>query len=354
VSVKLSRIAQHLGCSCDPVQADVDIQGIADPKSADERSITFVSSRKYLPLAQGSRACAVIVSPGCTVVGKILLEVKNPYLGFAKVAQLFEDRSPLFDGPIHPTCSIHPSAVVHPSVFAGPHCVVGNGCRIGRGTILGALCVVENDSVIGEDCRIDSGAIVRRRCVIGNRVIIQSGAVIGGEGFGNARDDGGKWERIPSFGAVIVGDDAEIGANTTIDRGTLEPTVIGAGVKIDNLVMVAHNVTVGDHTAIAAQTGLSGSTSIGKRVMIGGQAGFAGHLTVGDDAFVGAQAGVAKVVDKGEKVTGSPARGLMAQRRVEAAQLQLPELLKEVKRLRGDLKDLKARFDAKGENVPEL
>jgi UDP-3-O-[3-hydroxymyristoyl] glucosamine N-acyltransferase len=352
--VKLSRIAKHLGCACDPAQADIDIQGIADPKSADERSITFVSSPKYLPLAQESRACAVIVGPGCELAGKILLEVNNPYLGFAKVAQLFEDRSPFFDGPVHPSSSIHPSAAVHPTVFVGPYSVVSRECRIGKGTILGAHCVVENNAVIGEDCRIDSGAIVRRHCVIGNRVIIQSGAVIGGEGFGNAREDSGRWERIPSFGAVIIEDDAEIGANTTIDRGTFGPTVIGTGVKIDNLVMVAHNVTVGEHTAIAAQAGLSGSTSVGKRVMIAGQAGFAGHFSVGDDAFVGAQAGVAKGVYKGGKVTGTPARNLMAQRRIEAAQLQLPELLKEVKRLRSDYKDLKARLDAKGENVPEL
>jgi UDP-3-O-[3-hydroxymyristoyl] glucosamine N-acyltransferase len=352
--VKLSRIAQHLGCACEPAQADIDIAGIADPKSADERSITFVSSPKYLPLAQESRACAVIVGPGCTVAGKILLEVNNPYLGFAKVAQLFEDRSPLFDGPVHPSSSIHPSAIVDPTVFVGPYSVVGKECRIGRDTVLGAHCIVENNTVIGEDCRIDSGVIVRRRCVIGNRVIIQSGAVIGGEGFGNAREEDGRWERIPSFGTVVIEDDAEIGANTTIDRGTFEPTVIGKGVKIDNLVMVAHNVTVGDHTAIAAQAGLSGSTIIGKRVMIAGQAGFAGHFAVGDDAFVGAQAGVAKAVDNGEKVTGTPARDLMAQRRVEAAQMHLPELLKEVRRLRSDFKDMKDRLDAKGENGPEL
>ena len=352
--MKLSRIAQYLGCACDPAHADIDIRGIADPKDADERSITFVSSPKYLPLVQESRACAAIVGQGCSVAGKILLEVKNPYLAFAKVAQLFEDRSPLFDGPVHPSSSIHPSATVHATVFVGPYSVVGKECRIGSGTVLGAHCVVENNSVIGEDCRIDSGAIIRRRCVIGNRVIIQSGAVIGGEGFGNAREDSGRWERIPSFGTVIIEDDAEIGANTTIDRGTFEPTVIGKGVKIDNLVMVAHNVTIGDHTAIAAQAGLSGSTSIGKRVMIGGQAGFAGHILVDDDAFVGAQAGVAKGVDKGGKVTGSPARELMTERRVGAAQLQLPSLIKEVKRLKTEIVELRSRLDAKSENVPEL
>jgi UDP-3-O-[3-hydroxymyristoyl] glucosamine N-acyltransferase len=352
--VKLERIAQHLGCFCDPVHGAVEILGIADPQDADEHSITFVSTPKYQARAEASRARAVIVKQGSVIAGKILLEVKDPYLGFAKVAQLFEDRSPLFESGIHPTSVIHPSATIHKTVCAGPYCVVGRDCRIGRGTVLGAHCVVENKCVIGEDCRIDSGAIIRRWCTIGNRVIIQSGAVIGGEGFGNARREDGTWERIPSFGPVIIGDDAEIGANTTIDRGTFSPTLIGNGVKIDNLVMVAHNVTVGDHAAIAAQAGFSGSTSIGKRVMVGGQAGFAGHIAIGDDAFVGAQAGVAKDVDKGGKVTGSPARDLMAERRAEAAHLKLPGLIKEVRGLRIDLADLKARLDAKGEIVPEL
>jgi UDP-3-O-[3-hydroxymyristoyl] glucosamine N-acyltransferase len=349
--VKLSRIAQHLGCAVDPAYADVDISDISDPQGAGERSVTFVSDPSYLPLAGASRAKAVIVKPGCVLGGKILLEVKDPYLACAKVAQLFEDTTPLFDGPVHHTSIIHPSASVHESVFVGPYSVVGKGCRVGRGTVIGAHCVVENGSAVGEDCRIDSGAVIRRQCVIGNRVIIQSGAVIGGEGFGNARQDDGRWIRIPSFGAVIIEDDAEIGANTTIDRGTFGPTVIGKGAKIDNLVMVAHNVTIGEHTAIAAQAGLSGSTSIGKRVMIAGQAGFAGHFSVGDDAFVGAQAGVAKGVEKGGKVTGTPARGLMAQRRVEAAQLRLPELVKEMRRLRSEIAELRAKLDAGGKNV---
>jgi UDP-3-O-[3-hydroxymyristoyl] glucosamine N-acyltransferase len=341
--VKLSRIAQHLGCLCASAHEDIDICGIADPADATEQSITFVSDPKYLPLAQASHACAVIVRTGCVIPGKVVLEVKDPYLGFAKVAQLFEDRRPLFDGPIHPTASIHPSAKIHETVFIGPLCVVGKECRIGKGTVMCAHCVVENGSVIGEECRIDSGTIIRRQCVIGNRVIIQSGAVIGGEGFGNARHEDGRWERIPSFGTVIIEDDAEIGANTTIDRGTFGPTTIGRGVKIDNLVMVAHNVAIGDHTAIAAQAGFSGSTSIGKRVMIGGQAGFAGHITIGDGSFVGAQAGVAKGVDEGEKVTGTPARDLMTMRRIEAAQMRLPELLKEVRRLRAEIAELKAK-----------
>lgn len=339
--MNLKRIADLLGCALDSKDADILIERIAPPEDADSRSITFVSDPKYQPLAEKSVACAVIVRPGCLMRGKILLEVQDPYLAFAKVAQLFEDRSPLFEGPIHPTASIHPTARLHETVFIGPYSVVGEGVSIGKGTIVGAQCVIENNTVIGEDCRIDSGAIIRRQCAIGNRVIIQSGAVIGGEGFGNARE-GDRYVRIPSFGSVVIGDDAEIGANVTVDRGTLVPTVIGKGVKIDNLVMIAHNVSVGENTAIVAQAGISGSTRIGKRAVLAGQAGLVGHIEIGDDAFIGAQAGVAKSVEKGAKVTGYPARDFMTMRRIEASQLQLPELLKEVKRLRAEVNTLKA------------
>ena len=211
-----------------------------------------------------------------------------------------------------------------------------------RVRLSGRLCVIENRTRIGNNCRIDSGAVIRRECEIGNRVIIQSNAVIGSEGFGNAKE-GDRWVRIPSFGSVVIGDDAEIGANTTIDRGALGPTVIGSGVKIDNLVQVAHNVSLGDNTAVAAQAGIAGSMKIGKRVMIGGQAGFAGQFEVEDDAFIGAQAGVSKTVKKGKRVTGYPARDLMTMRRIEAAQQYLPEFLKEVKRLRKEIEELKNR-----------
>ena len=338
--MELERIAQLLGCRPDSRYSGIIIERIADPQDADGRAITFVSNPRFLPLAEQSKAQAVIVAKGKPVAGKICLEVDDPYAGSAKVAQLFEDRSPLFDGPIHPTAVIHPSASVNGSAFVGPYSVVGKNCRIGKGTVIGAHCVIENGTTIGDDCRIDSGAVIRRNCTVGNRVIVQSGAVIGGEGFGNARE-GGKWLRIPSFGTVVIEDDAEIGACTTVDRGTFGPTVIGKGVKLDNLTMVAHNVAIGEHTAVAAQAGISGSTRIGKRVIVGGQAGFAGHIDIGDDAFVGAQSGVGKDIEKGARISGTLARDFMTLRRAEAAQMRLPELFKEVKRLRKELDEIK-------------
>ncbi len=339
--MKLSHIARELGCSLDAALENIDIRSLADPSEADEHALTFVADPKYLPLAEQSRAGAVIVKKGKLAVGKICLEVDDPYVGFAKIAQWFEDRLPLFDGPVHPAAWIHPSASIHSTAFVGPCSVVGKECVVGRGTVIGAHCIIENGATVGEDCRIDSGAIVRRRCTIGNRVIIQSGAVVGSEGFGNARD-GERWIRIPSFSTVIIEDDAEIGACNTIDRGTFVPTVVGKGVKLDNLVHVAHNVKIGDNCAIAAQTGISGSTRLGRRVIVGGQAGFAGHLEIGDDVFVNAQSGVGKDIEKGARISGSPTRDFMTLRRAEAAQMQLPEALKEIKRLRQELDELKA------------
>jgi len=172
-------------------------------------------------------------------------------------------------------------------------------------------------------------------------VIIQSGAVIGSEGFGNARENN-RYLRIPCFGTVVIEDDVEIGAGTTIDRGNFEPTVIRRGAKLDNLIHIAHNVTIGADTAIAAQTGIAGSTAIGDRVIIAGQAGLTGHIEVGDDAFIAAKAGVAKSVKPGEKITGYPARDIMTIRRIEACQTKLPEVLKEVRRLRREIETLKA------------
>jgi UDP-3-O-[3-hydroxymyristoyl] glucosamine N-acyltransferase len=171
-------------------------------------------------------------------------------------------------------------------------------------------------------------------------VIIQSGAVIGSDGFGNA-NDGPVYRRIPAFGNVVIEDDVDIGANTTVDRGNFEPTTIRRGVKIDNLVHVAHNVIIGEDTAIAAQTGISGSTKIGNRVIIAGQAGFVGHITIGDGSFIGAKAGISKSVAPGEKVTGYPARDFMTMRRIEAAQASLPALLKEIKQMKKEIDQLK-------------
>jgi UDP-3-O-[3-hydroxymyristoyl] glucosamine N-acyltransferase len=339
--MKLSVIAEHIGAVLPQGCGDVEVLGVSSPESASADMVTFVSDAKYTDKAKTCAACAVIVRKGSAIPEKSCLEVDDPYVGYALVAQLFEDVSPLFGAGIHPRAAVDPSASIDKSASVGPGTVIGPNVKIGANSRIGANCVIERGVCVGESTRIDSGAVVRYDTVIGSRTVIQSGAVIGSDGFGNARDKDGKFIRIPCFSNVVIGDDADIGACTAIDRGNIEPTVIGNGVKLDNLIQIAHNVTLGDDTAVAAQAGISGSVRVGKRVIIAGQAGFVGHIEIGDDAFVGAQAGLTKDVAPGSKVTGSPAREFMTMRKIDAACNQLPDLLREVKALRAELETLK-------------
>ncbi|HEX3018814.1 MAG TPA: UDP-3-O-(3-hydroxymyristoyl)glucosamine N-acyltransferase [Chitinispirillaceae bacterium] len=338
---KLSVVAQAIDSVVPQGAADCVISGINSPQSAAESELVFLSNDKYLSEVEKCRSGFVIVKKGKCIPGKICLEVNDPYLAYAKAAQLFEDVSPIFTDRVSPDCFIDSTAKIDPSTTVGPASVIGPGVIIGADCRIAAGCIIEKNTVIGSDCRIDSGVVIRWNTKIGNRVIIQSGAVIGSDGFGNA-NQGPVFVRIPCFGNVIIEDDADIGANTTIDRGNFEPTVIGKGVKLDNLIHIAHNVTVGENTAMAAQVGISGSTKIGKQVIIAGQVGTVGHIEIGDGTFIGAKAGVSKGTEPGEKITGYPARDLMTMRRIEAAQASLPALLKEVKQLKKEIENLKS------------
>ena len=339
--MKLSLIAAKIGSAVPEGKGDVEIKSISSPKLASAHDITFLSDQKYKEQIDCSAAGVVIVKKGAAFPDKICLEVDDPYLGYALTAQLFEDVSPLFGEGIHKTAFVDPSAKIAPSVSIGPYTVIGADVHIGANTHIDANCVIERGTRIGANVRVDSGAVIRHGTLIGSNVLIQSCAVIGSDGFGNARS-GAQYMRIPCFGIVIIEDGAEIGACVTIDRGNFEPTVIGKGVKLDNLIHLAHNVEIGENSAIAAQTGISGSTKVGKRVIIAGQAGFVGHIEIGDDAFVGAKSGVSKDVKPNSKITGYPARDFMTMRRIEASMSELPELLREVKRLKSELESLKS------------
>ncbi|MBN1576358.1 MAG: UDP-3-O-(3-hydroxymyristoyl)glucosamine N-acyltransferase [Chitinispirillaceae bacterium] len=331
--MRLSTIARLLGISLPGGATDAEIDALRSPEQAGERDMVFLAGPKFSAAVEASRAGFVIVKHGQRCGGKICLEVDDPYVAYARVAQLFEDRSPVFGNGIAPTAFIDPSAAIAATASVGPGSVIGARVTIGENCRVGARCVIEKGCTMGADCRIDSGAVIRHGTAIGNRVVIQSGAIVGSDGFGNAREKD-VFIRIPAFGNVVVGDDAEIGANTTIDRGNFASTIIGKGVKLDNLIHVAHNVTIDEHSAMAAQTGISGSTRFGKRVIVGGQAGFVGHIDIGDDAFIGAKAGVSKSIGPGAKITGYPARDLMTMRRIEAAEQQLPQLIKDIKALK--------------------
>jgi UDP-3-O-[3-hydroxymyristoyl] glucosamine N-acyltransferase len=337
--VYLSTIVSALGIAFPSNCTDMEVGKLVSPEKADINDIIFLSDPKYRTAVESCKARFVIAKIGSTFTNKITLEVSDPYVGYARVAQLFEDTSPLFGKGISPSAIVDPSAIIDASAAVGPGTVIGAQVKIDYGTRIAARCVIEKGCTIGKNCRIDSGAVIRYDSIIGNRVIIQSGAIIGSDGFGNARENN-VFIRIPAFGNVIIEDDADIGANTTIDRGNFEPTVIGKGVKLDNLIQIAHNVTIGENSALAAQAGISGSTSLGKRVIVGGQAGFVGHIEIGDDAFVGAKSGISKSVEPGGKITGYPARDFMTMRRIEAAQQSLPALLKEVKLLKSQVESL--------------
>ena len=343
--MKLREIALIVHAEDKPEFEHIEITRITSLDEADASCITFMSKDVFLDHALNSHAAAILVKKGISIPGKILVEVDDPYLAYAKVAQIFEVIPLLFTKPsyVHPTALIDDSARVDCSAAIGPYCVIGKNCTVGPGSSIGSHSIIEEGVCIGSGCRIDPAVVLRRSVQIGNRVIIQSGSIVGSEGFGNALDRG-VFVRIPCFGTVVIEDDVEIGANVTVDRGNFTPTVIHKGTRIDNLVHIAHNVTIGKHSALAAQVGVSGSTTIGDHVMIAGQAGFVGHITIGSGSFIGAQAGVSKSVLPGEKVTGYPARDIMKTRRVEAVMHQLPNIYKEFKQLKKEVELLKQQL----------
>jgi UDP-3-O-[3-hydroxymyristoyl] glucosamine N-acyltransferase len=248
--------------------------------------------------------------PGLELSGKTILRSDDPKLAFAAAATLLLEQHPIAVG-IHPSALISPKARLAPDVAVGAFAVIGDDVEIGAGTQIGTACVIGGGSCLGEHCRLYPGVAVYPGARLGNRVILHSGVVIGSDGFGYVRGPQGN-VKFPQVGGLEIGDDVEIGANTTVDRGSLGVTRIGRGVKIDNLVQVGHNVEIGENTVIAAQTGISGSCRIGKNVFIGGQVGIADNCTIEDGAVLGAQAGIptGKIIRAGQTVWGTPARPL--------------------------------------------
>jgi UDP-3-O-[3-hydroxymyristoyl] glucosamine N-acyltransferase len=309
-----------------------EIDELAPLESAGPRSLSFVSNPRYLVQLAGTRAGAVILGPGVAGPGCAVLRVPNAYLGFARALGLF-------DRPVRPVPGIDPSARIDPTADVGEatrigaHVSIGAGSRVGRGCTIFPGAVLYPEVEMGDDCIVHANVVIRERVRIGHRVVLGSGCAIGGEGFGYLPFPGGGIFKLAQVGGVEIGDDVEIGANTTIDRATIGVTRIERGAKLDNLVMVAHGCTVGEEALLAAQVGLAGSTVIGPRVQLGGQVGTAGHLTVGAGARVAAQSGVPNDVAAGATVGGYPAMEAALWRRVSAAVRRLPELLRRVRRL---------------------
>lgn len=294
MAVTLGELAQCTGAQLqgDP---DIAITGIATLDSAGPGELAFLYNRRYRKFLAVTGASAVLLTPAdaadCPVAALVM---ENPYLGYARAALRLAPRRGHAAG-VHVSAAVADSAVIDKTASVGPNCVIGDGVQIGEHAVLEAGCHIGSDARVGSYTQLFSGVTLYHGVSIGSRCIIHSGVVIGSDGFGYARD-GSQWVKIPQLGAVQIGDDVEIGANTCIDRGALKDTVIEAGAKIDNLVQIGHNVRIGAQSAIAGCTGIAGSTTIGKRCLIGGAVGIAGHLEICDDVTILAKSGVHKSI----------------------------------------------------------
>jgi UDP-3-O-[3-hydroxymyristoyl] glucosamine N-acyltransferase len=320
------------------------LKGFAPADRAQAGDLTFAENDNYFARAEQSAASAVIVEGSFTSTKKVLIRVPNARIAFARVLPIFFPE-PTFAPGVHPTAILPNSAQVDSSAHIGPYCVLGEKVRIGARAVLQGANHVGANCQLGEDVMLFPNVIIYPGSEIGNRVRIHSGSVIGADGFGYVLDQG-VHRKVPQIGNVKLCDDVEIGANVTIDRGALGPTVIGKGTKIDNLVQVGHNVIFGEHCLVVSQAGIAGSTKLGSYVVLGGQVGLAGHLKIGNRVTVAAQSGVMHDIPEGQKWIWTPAQPDRQAKRQMIAMQQLPELLRRVS-------ELEKRLGAAGEELPK-
>ena len=323
-------IAEFIGGSVDG-DPQVQVSTVSPIEQGFAGSLSFLANPKYTSYVAETEASVVIVKDDFKSdkpVKPTLIRVKDPYTSFAILLQKYDEMNKPSAG-IHPSAIISESAQIGKNVSIAAGVVVEDKTVIGDGTRLGANVVVEREARIGSDCNLHSGSRVMHGCVVGDRCTLHAGVTVGSDGFGFAPSDS-EYSKIPQVGNVVLEDDVEIGANSTIDRATMGSTIIRKGVKLDNLIQVAHNVEVGEHTVIAAQTGIAGSTKIGKRCMIGGQVGIIGHLTIGNNVKIAAQSGVGNNLSDGSIVQGSPAFEVGNYRRSYVSFRRLPETIKKI------------------------
>jgi len=335
-------LAEHVGGTVLGEGADRLVTGINDLAAATPEQVSFFANTKYEALARSSHAAAILVdAKEAPKFSFTRIVVESPSQAFGKIVELFAPPAPRDEPGVHPTAIVAPDAVLGEGVSIQPHVVIAAGVRIGARTVIGANSYIGEQTVIGADSRLYPLVTVRERCVIGDRVILHSGVVVGADGFGYDFDKKtGRHVKIVHSGYVQIDNDVEIGANATIDRGRFGRTHIAVGAKIDNLVMIAHNVTVGPHSIVVSQTGISGSTTLGSYVTLAGQVGLAGHLTVGDRAIVTAQSGIAKDVPAGAVLAGRHAMPIRESLKMEALMRRLPEIVDRLKALEERLKSL--------------
>ena len=316
--------------------ADRRVTDIASLSAARPGDLSFLGNAKYRAQVPASEATVLLLPPdyvGEPRAGQVFLHVENPSVALARLCARIEQT--LWPKPapgVHPSAVVAPGAQVDATAHIGPLCVVEAGARIGAGSVLQASVFVGREAVVGEGCFIMPGCVIATTCSLGNRVRLQPGVVVGSDGFGYEFVQG-RHEKVPQIGTVVIGDDVEIGANSTLDRARFSRTVVGEGTKIDNLVQIAHNVTIGKHCILCSQVGISGSTTLEDYVILGGQAGVGGHITLGKGSKAGGQAGISSDLPPGSYVNGTPAIPYMLERRIAVLQQRLPELFKRVERL---------------------
>lgn len=320
------------------------ISGVATLAEAGAQEVSFLGNEKYFGDFMSTKAGVVLVPPGLPDMpkGPALIEVENPSLAFNALVDAFMKEANDFVPGIAPSAVVDPTAKLDPSkvrVQAGA--IIEAGASIGDGTDIGPGCVIGKSSTVGQNCKLYARVVVRERCVLGNHVVIQPGAVIGSDGFGFLLNkETGRYETVDQVGIVVIEDHVDIGANTTIDRARFGRTVIGEGTKIDNLVQIAHNVTIGKHTVVVSQSGIAGSTHVGDYVTIAAQCGIAGHLKVGDKAILAARTGVMGNLDADKAYWGSPSSPFAEARMQMIAMRRLPDAMKELKALKKQAEEI--------------
>lgn len=340
--MKLSELAAQTAARLDENSPDLEITGAAGLDDARPGDISFLANPRYTPKVNTTQASAIYLAEGAPVERNIpILRAANPYLAYTRALRLFHPE-PAFSAFVHESAVIDPSSEVATNAAIGAGVVVGRNCRIGEGVRIYPNVTIYENVTIGRDSVIHSGAVIRERSQLGERVTIHNNVVVGCDGFGYAKDEQKSWLKIPQTGNVVIEDDVEIGAGTTIDRASVGESRIRRGTKIDNLVQIGHSCTVGEDTLLCAQVGLAGSSHIGSRVILAGQAGVAGHLTIGDDVVLTAKSATSHDVPAGKVISGIPAfdnrewlRSTAAFRRLGEMQRRLRELEKKLEELVG-------------------
>jgi UDP-3-O-[3-hydroxymyristoyl] glucosamine N-acyltransferase len=344
--LKLRALAEHLGCRLEG-DGELEIERVSGIEEAGPGDLTFFTNPKYTAELRGTRASAVILGPDAGPAPCAMLRDPQPYLAFARAVELFEDGWRPEPG-LHATAVVGRGVQLGDGASVGPFAVVGDGAIIGPRTLVHPHVVIGRHAQVGADCVLHSRVSIRERVRIGHRVVIQDGAVIGSDGFGFARRSDGTHQKIPQIGGVVIEDDVEIGAHTAIDRPAVGETRVGAGTKIDNLVQIAHGVTIGRNVLLAAQVGVAGSTTIEDAVTLAGQVGVAGHLTIGKGVVATAQSGIPNSVDAGAFISGYPAIRNRDWLKASAVFRRLPEL----KKLIADLESRLRRLERPDEGPP--